>query len=206
MEVKSFEEGLAEVTVTLKRLQSTLLFHQSKLEESFRQARQDFSLARQDFTLASEKFHRSIKAAIKKEINQEGQVDFLGVKLNQRSPNRKVKKNTIHLKHYSPPGMEAKSFEEGLAEVTETLKRLQSTLLFHQYKLEESLRQARQDFSLARQDFTLASEKFHRSIKAAIKKEINHEGQVDFLGVQLNQRSPNSKVKAKLFLLSGRSS
>ncbi|GJU26301.1 hypothetical protein Tco_1164922 [Tanacetum coccineum] len=91
MEAKSFEEGLAKVTETLKRLQSTLLFHQSKLEESFRQARQDFSLARQDFTLASEKFHRSIKAAIKKEINQEGQVDFLGVQLNQRSPNRKEK-------------------------------------------------------------------------------------------------------------------
>ncbi|GJW63512.1 hypothetical protein Tco_0115396 [Tanacetum coccineum] len=90
--------------------------------------------------------------------------------------------------------MEAKSFEEGLAEVTETLKRLQSTLLFHQYKLEESFRQARQDFSLVRQDFTLASEKFHISIKAAIKKEINQEGQVDFLGVQLNQRSPNRKA------------
>ncbi|GJZ22641.1 hypothetical protein Tco_0559680 [Tanacetum coccineum] len=96
MEAKSFKEGLAEVTETLKRLQSTLLFHQSKLEESFRQARQDFSLARQDFTLASEKFHRSIKAAIKKEINQEGQVDFLGVQLNQRSPNRKVKASLIH--------------------------------------------------------------------------------------------------------------
>ncbi|GJY62363.1 RNA-directed DNA polymerase, eukaryota, reverse transcriptase zinc-binding domain protein [Tanacetum coccineum] len=68
----------------------------------------------------------------------------------------------------SREGMEAKSFEEGLAE-------------------------ARQDFSLARQDFTLASEKFHKSIKAAIKKEINQEGQVDFLGVQLNQRSPNRK-------------
>ncbi|GKE49702.1 U4/U6 small nuclear ribonucleoprotein PRP4-like protein, partial [Tanacetum coccineum] len=76
MEAKSFEEGFAEVTETLKRLQSTL-FHQSKLEESFRQSRQDF-------TLASEKFHRSIKAAIKKEINQEGQIDFLGVQLNQR--------------------------------------------------------------------------------------------------------------------------
>ncbi|GKE36278.1 hypothetical protein Tco_1459683, partial [Tanacetum coccineum] len=36
MEAKSFEEGLAEVTEMLKRLQSTLLFHQSKLEESFR--------------------------------------------------------------------------------------------------------------------------------------------------------------------------
>ncbi|GKC88300.1 hypothetical protein Tco_1148949 [Tanacetum coccineum] len=31
--------------------------------------------------------------------------------------------------------MEGKSFEEGLAEITETLKRLQSTLLFHQTKL-----------------------------------------------------------------------
>ncbi|GJQ98859.1 hypothetical protein Tco_0521844 [Tanacetum coccineum] len=92
MKAKCFKEGLAEVTETPKRLQSTLLFHQSKLEESFRQARQDFSLACQDFTLASEKFHRSIKAAIKKEINQEGQVNFLRVKLNQRSPNRKVKK------------------------------------------------------------------------------------------------------------------
>ncbi|GJZ43560.1 glutamine--tRNA ligase-like protein [Tanacetum coccineum] len=68
--------------------------------------------------------------------------------------------------------MEAKSFEEGLTE-------------------------ARQDFSLARQDFTLASEKFHRSIKAAIKEETNQEGQVDFLGVQLNQQSPNRKVKAR---------
>ncbi|GJT63986.1 hypothetical protein Tco_1015466 [Tanacetum coccineum] len=86
MEAKSFEKGLTEVTEMLKRLQSTLLLHQSKMEESFRQARQDF-------TLASEKFHRSIKAAIKEEINQEGQVDFLGVQLNQRSPNRKVFKS-----------------------------------------------------------------------------------------------------------------
>ncbi|GKE09577.1 hypothetical protein Tco_1413128 [Tanacetum coccineum] len=68
----------------------------------------------------------------------------------------------------SREGMKAKSFEEGLAEVTETLKRLQFTLLFHQSKLEESIRQARQEFSLARQDFTLASEKFHRLIKATI--------------------------------------
>ncbi|GKB31091.1 hypothetical protein Tco_0870492 [Tanacetum coccineum] len=62
MEGKSFEEGLAEIIKTLKRLQSTLLFHQTKLEESFRQARQDFSLARRDISLATEKLHRSIKA------------------------------------------------------------------------------------------------------------------------------------------------
>ncbi|GKD23057.1 hypothetical protein Tco_1224760 [Tanacetum coccineum] len=65
MEGKSFKEGLAEITETLKRLQSTLLFHQTKLKESFRQARQDFSLARRDISLATEKLHRSIKAAIK---------------------------------------------------------------------------------------------------------------------------------------------
>ncbi|GJX33135.1 hypothetical protein Tco_0242990 [Tanacetum coccineum] len=65
MEGKSFEEGLAEITKTLKRLQSTLLFHQTKLKESFRQARQDFSLAHRDISLATEKLYRSIKAAIK---------------------------------------------------------------------------------------------------------------------------------------------
>ncbi|GKC76713.1 hypothetical protein Tco_1127487, partial [Tanacetum coccineum] len=54
MEAQSFEEGLAEVTETLKRLQSTLLFHQSKLEESFRWARQDIRRAQQDVSLASE--------------------------------------------------------------------------------------------------------------------------------------------------------
>ncbi|GJY36190.1 hypothetical protein Tco_0421568, partial [Tanacetum coccineum] len=90
-------------------------------------------------------------------------------------------------------------YEEGLAEITETLKRLQSTLLFHQTKLKESFRQARQDFSLARQDISLATEKLHISIKAAIKEEINQEGHVDFLRVQLNQRIPNRKVKARLF-------
>ncbi|GKC03548.1 hypothetical protein Tco_0995158 [Tanacetum coccineum] len=93
--------------------------------------------------------------------------------------------------------MEGKSFEEGLAEITETLKRLQSTLLFHQTKLKESFRQARQDFSLARRDISLATEKLHRSIKAAIKEEVDHEEQFDFLGVQLNQRIPNRTVKAR---------
>ncbi|GJV63501.1 hypothetical protein Tco_1474329 [Tanacetum coccineum] len=93
--------------------------------------------------------------------------------------------------------MEGKSFEEGLAEITETLKRLQSTLLFHQTKLKESFRHARQDFSLARRDISLATEKLHRSIKAAIKEEVDHEEQFDFLGVQLNQRIPNRTVKAR---------
>ncbi|GKB62306.1 hypothetical protein Tco_0918492 [Tanacetum coccineum] len=93
--------------------------------------------------------------------------------------------------------MEGKSFEEELAEITETLKRLQSTLLFHQTKLKESFRQARQEFSLARQDISLATEKLHRSIKAAIKEEVDHEEQFDFLGVQLNQRIPNRTVKAR---------
>ncbi|GKB75939.1 hypothetical protein Tco_0942834, partial [Tanacetum coccineum] len=90
----------------------------------------------------------------------------------------------------SREGMEGKSFEEGLAEITDTLKRLQSTLLFHQTKLKESFRQARRDISLA-------TEKLHRSIKAAIKEEVNHEEQFDFLGVQLNQRIPNRTVKAR---------
>ncbi|GJX46556.1 hypothetical protein Tco_0271746 [Tanacetum coccineum] len=89
--------------------------------------------------------------------------------------------------------MEVQSFEEGLLiKVEEMVKRLQSTFLLHHSKLEEYLRRARQDF-------TLASEKFHRSIKAAIKEEINQEGHVDFLGVQLNQRISNRKVKARLF-------
>ncbi|GJX08476.1 hypothetical protein Tco_0196408, partial [Tanacetum coccineum] len=73
MEAKSFEEWLAEVIETLKRLQSTLLFHQSKVEESFRRARLDISLASEKFHRASEKIHRSIIAAIKEEKNQEGQ-------------------------------------------------------------------------------------------------------------------------------------
>ncbi|GKA67059.1 hypothetical protein Tco_0766867 [Tanacetum coccineum] len=79
----------------------------------------------------------------------------------------------------SREGMEGKSFEEGLTKITETLKRLQSTLLFHQTKLKESFRQARQDFPLARQDISLATEKLHRSIKAAIKEEdgLGEEGQ-----------------------------
>ncbi|GKE12540.1 hypothetical protein Tco_1416091 [Tanacetum coccineum] len=89
--------------------------------------------------------------------------------------------------------MEVKSFEEGLlTKVEEMVKWLQSTFLLHQSKLKESLRQARQDF-------TLASEKFQRSIEAAIKEDINQEGHVDFLGVQLNQRIPNRKVKVRLF-------
>nr|GEV24320.1 probable LRR receptor-like serine/threonine-protein kinase RFK1 isoform X1 [Tanacetum cinerariifolium] len=99
----------------------------------------------------------------------------------------------VHPNHFSPPGMEVQSFEEGLLiKVEEMVKRLQSTFLLHHSKPEESLRRARQDI-------TLASEKFHRSIKAAIKEEINQEGHVDFLGVQLNQRIPNGKVKARLF-------
>nr|GEZ02158.1 nucleotide-binding alpha-beta plait domain-containing protein [Tanacetum cinerariifolium] len=67
MKVKSFEEGLTEVTEMLKRLHSTLLLHQSELKESFRRARQDVSLA-------SEKFHKFMIAAIKKEKNKEGQM------------------------------------------------------------------------------------------------------------------------------------
>ncbi|GKE26865.1 hypothetical protein Tco_1442249 [Tanacetum coccineum] len=93
--------------------------------------------------------------------------------------------------------MEGKSFEEGLAEMTETLKRLQSTLLFHQTKLKESFRQARQDFSLARRDISLVTKKLHISIKASIKEEVDHEEQFDFLGVQLNQQIPNRTVKAR---------
>ncbi|GJR10191.1 hypothetical protein Tco_0792843 [Tanacetum coccineum] len=89
--------------------------------------------------------------------------------------------------------MEVQSFEEGLLiKVEEMVKRLQSTFLLHHSKLEESLR-------WERQDFTLASEKFHRLIKEAIKEDINQEGDVDFLGVQLNQRIPNRKVNARLF-------
>ncbi|GKC19964.1 hypothetical protein Tco_1022114, partial [Tanacetum coccineum] len=88
--------------------------------------------------------------------------------------------------------MERKSFEEGLAEI-----RLQSTLLFHQTKLKESFRQARQDFSLARRDISLVTKKLHISIKASIKEEVDHEEQFDFLGVQLNQQIPNRTVKAR---------
>ncbi|GKB33008.1 ankyrin repeat-containing protein [Tanacetum coccineum] len=95
--------------------------------------------------------------------------------------------------------MEAKSFEEGLAEVTEMLKRLQFTLLFHQSKLEESFRRARQGISLASEKFHRASEKFHRSIIAAIKEEKNQEGNVPSYGVQLNQRGHKSRMKARLF-------
>ncbi|GKB19468.1 hypothetical protein Tco_0853391 [Tanacetum coccineum] len=293
MEGKSFEEGLAEITKTLKRLQSTLLFHQTKLKESFRQESQDFSLARRDISLATEKLYRSIKAAIKEEVDHEEQFNFLRVQLNQRIPNRTVKARKVmarlfwrkfivtidrtrrpksiqsvlmlrlgdhhpsvargnirvlglnvqrvrkHLPrlvyqvcywpilHYKgnqrqiwDPGitwlkiskehLEDKDFqkknlekewkgraEEGLAEITETLKRLQSTLLFHQTKLKESFRQARQDFSLARRDISLATEKLHRSIIAAIKEEVDHEEQFDFLGVQLNQLIPNRTVKAR---------
>ncbi|GJR60366.1 hypothetical protein Tco_1502528 [Tanacetum coccineum] len=296
MEGKSFEEGLAEITETLKRLQSTLLFHQTKLKESFRQARQDFSLARRDISLATEKLHRSIKAAIKEEVDHEEQFDFLGVQLNQRIPNRTVKarkvkarlfwrkfivtidrtrrpksiqsvvmlrlghhhpsvargnirvlglnvqrvrqhpprlvyqvcywpilhykgnqrqiwdpgitwlkiskehledKNTIHPKHYSLPEIVLLEKEWKGRALKETLKRLQSTLLFHQTKLKESFRQACQDFSLARRDISLATEKLHRSKKAAIKEEVDHEEQFDFLGVQLNQRIPNRTVKAR---------
>ncbi|GJU61880.1 hypothetical protein Tco_1243715 [Tanacetum coccineum] len=88
--------------------------------------------------------------------------------------------------------MEGKSFEEGLAKVEEMEKRLQSTFSLHHSNLGESLRRACQDISLA-------FEKFQRSIKAAIKEEINQEGHIDFLRVQLNQRIPNRKVKARLF-------
>ncbi|GKE35691.1 hypothetical protein Tco_1455013 [Tanacetum coccineum] len=84
----------------------------------------------------------------------------------------------------SREGMEGKSFEEGFS-------------WYHQTKLKESFRQARQDFSLARRDISLATEKLHRSIKAAIKEEVDHEEQFDFLGVQLNQRIPNRTVKAR---------
>ncbi|GKE26192.1 hypothetical protein Tco_1441576, partial [Tanacetum coccineum] len=100
MEGKSFEEGLAEITKTLKRLQSTLLFHQTKLKESFRQAHQDFSLARRDISLATKKLHRSIKAAIK----EEEQFNFLGIQLNQRIPNWTVKARKVkaRLGHHHP--------------------------------------------------------------------------------------------------------
>ncbi|GJT26309.1 hypothetical protein Tco_0906584 [Tanacetum coccineum] len=110
----------------------------------------------------------------------------------------RFQKSTLRTRNCpSQEGMEGKSFEEGLAEITEMLKRLQSTLLFHQTKLTESFRQARQDFSLARRDISLATEKLHRSIKAAINEKINHEEQFNFFGVQLNQRIPNRTVKAR---------
>ncbi|GJX65436.1 hypothetical protein Tco_0299779 [Tanacetum coccineum] len=98
----------------------------------------------------------------------------------------------------SREGMEAKSFEEGLAEVIETLKRLQSTLLLYKSKLEESFRRTRQDISLASEKFHTTSEKFHRSIIAAIKEEKNQEGQVPSFRVQLNQQGHKSMMKAKL--------
>ncbi|GKD76570.1 hypothetical protein Tco_1339191 [Tanacetum coccineum] len=94
-------------------------------------------------------------------------------------------------------GIEGKSFEEGLAKITKTLKWLQSTLLFLQTKLKESFRQARQDFSLVRRDISLATEKLHRSIKTARKEEVDHKEQFNFLGVQLDQRIPNRMVKAR---------
>ncbi|GJV65468.1 hypothetical protein Tco_1476296 [Tanacetum coccineum] len=282
MEGKSFEEELAEITETLKRLQSTLLFHQTKLKESFRQARQEFSLARQDISLATEKLHRSIKSAIKRKgrevkarpghhypsvarenirvlglnvqrvildlfikfaigrfyTTRETKSNFVipesrGSRFQRRTlvgprffagrsndtilncPSREgmegksfeeelaeitetlkqlqstlncptregmegksfeeglaeitetLKRLQSTLNCPSREGMEGNSFEEGLAEITDTLKRLQSTLLFHQTKLKESFRQARRDISLA-------TEKLHRSIKAAIKEEVNH--------------------------------
>nr|GEY93871.1 hypothetical protein [Tanacetum cinerariifolium] len=88
--------------------------------------------------------------------------------------------------------MEVKSFEEGLTEVTEISKWLHSTLLLHQSKLKES-------FIRARQDISLASKKFHKSIIAVIKEEMNKEGQIPSFGVQLNQRGHKSRMKARLF-------
>ena len=67
--------------------------------------------------------------------------------------------------------MKAKSFEEGLTEVAEMVKRLQSTLMLYQSTLEELYTKTRQDFSLLGQDFSLLSEKFQGSIKAAIKEK-----------------------------------
>ncbi|GJS17265.1 hypothetical protein Tco_0411737 [Tanacetum coccineum] len=187
MEGKSFEEGLAEITEALKRLQSTLLFHQTKLKESFRQARQDFSLARQDISLATEKLHISIKAAIKEEAGTPSSKCCTWEHPCSWAECTKehYSSETLFTSRNCPSreGMKGKSFEEGLAEITETLKRPQSTLLFPQTKLKESFRQARQDFSLVRRDISLATEKLYRSIKAAIKEEIDHEEQFDFLGV-----------------------
>ena len=93
--------------------------------------------------------------------------------------------------------MEAKSFEEGLTEVAEMVKQLQSTLMLYQSTLEELYTKTRQDFSLLGQDFSLLSEKFQGSIKAAIKEEIIQEGHVHLLGVQLNQQSPSWRATAK---------
>ncbi|GJV65469.1 hypothetical protein Tco_1476297 [Tanacetum coccineum] len=247
MEGKSFEEGLAEITKTLKRLQSTLLFHQTKLKESFRQARQDFSLARRDISLATEKLHRSIKAAIKEEVDHEELFDFLGVQLNQRIPNRTVKARKVkarlfwrkfivtidrtrrpksiqsvvmlRLGHHHPSVARGNIRVLGLnvQMVRQQLPRLVYQVfywLISHYKgnqrqiwdlgipwlkiSKEHLEdKGRQDFSLARRDISLATEKLHRSIKAAIKEEVDHEEQFDFLGVQLNQRIPNRTVKAK---------
>nr|GEU32221.1 hypothetical protein [Tanacetum cinerariifolium] len=45
----------------------------------------------QDISLASEKIHKSIKAAIKEEKNQEGQVPSFGVQLNQRGHKSRMK-------------------------------------------------------------------------------------------------------------------
>lgn len=85
--------------------------------------------------------------------------------------------------------MEANNFEERLNEVSEMVKRLQSTLMLYQSKLEEFFTQAHKYLSLV-------FETFHGSIKS-VKEE--KEAQVDSLGVQLNRRSLNKKVKARLF-------
>ncbi|GJX01700.1 hypothetical protein Tco_0185613 [Tanacetum coccineum] len=50
-------------------------------------------------------------------------------------------------------------------------------------------------FTQTLQNFLLEFEKFQGSIKAAVKEEINQEGQ----SVKLNQWSPNIKVKVRLF-------
>nr|GEY02856.1 hypothetical protein [Tanacetum cinerariifolium] len=53
----------------------------------------------------------------------------------------------------------------------------------------ETCRRREELFTQTRQDFILEYEKFQGSIKAAVKEEINQEGQ----SVQLNQQGPNIK-------------
>ncbi|GJY53148.1 hypothetical protein Tco_0444812 [Tanacetum coccineum] len=107
----------------------------------------------EDISLAFEKFHRA---------SEKSQIDNSSYKRREESGGAEhYSSKTLSTSRNccSQEGMEAKSFEEGLFEVTETLKRLQSTLLFHQSKLEESFRRARQDISLAIKKFHRASKK-----------------------------------------------
>ncbi|GKA49008.1 zinc finger MYM-type protein 1-like protein [Tanacetum coccineum] len=168
MEGKSFEEGLAEITQTLKRLQSTLSIKAAIKEEVDHEEQFDFLGVQLNQRIPN----RTVKARKVKAMLFWRK--FIVTIDRTRRPKSIQSVVMLRLGHHHP------SVARGNIRV-----------------LGLNVQRARQDFSLARRDISLVTKKLHISIKASIKEEVDHEEQFDFLGVQLNQQIPNRTVKAR---------